>query len=59
MRQIAQKPMFYNKKKMRALPSTRPAVAATRGQAPLTPTVPFRQSFLEEENLVFGQIVIL
>ena len=42
MRQIARKPMIY-KKKMRE---------ATRGQAPLTPVVPFRQSFLDEESFV-------
>ena len=37
MRQIARKPMFY-KKKTRALPSTRPAVA--KGASPLDPVVP-------------------
>ena len=59
MRQIARKIKdLQNKtKKTRALPLTRPTVAeATGGQAPLTPVVPLRQTFFDEENLVFGQI---
>ena len=42
--------------KTRTLPSTRSVVAeATRGQAPLTPVVPLRQMFFDEESLVFGK----
>ena len=60
MRQIARQTKIYKQtnkqtnKKMRALPSTRPVVAeATRGQAPLTPVVPWDSRSYEKENPVF------
>ena len=46
---------LQQQQKMRALPSTRP-VEAKRGQSTLTPIIPFRQTFFDEENVVFGKI---
>ena len=54
MRHIAQKFNIYNNNKKEG-DALDPPCSLARGKAPLTPIVPLRQTFFDEENLVFGK----